>query len=179
MNTDDVSNDHVAVQPISAAAQESVRRVEELKLDPFELGLLAVCRQFLAAFDAPELHAWQHAYEIAIQRWGETVGFPAAHGLLNLLKTLLRRRPDGFAFQDPLCVEKRLIATADEAALMRMIHFMRRDQTPQARECMEALLLGRRDVDVIHAGLSFAARFPAGVEGTQASRSTPKFCVVD
>ncbi|MEM9639014.1 MAG: hypothetical protein AAGA94_15295 [Pseudomonadota bacterium] len=138
--------------------------------DSFERGLLAVARHFLNAFEDPKSQAWQHGYTVAVERWGETIGFPAAHAMSKLIRALLRGRADGISFFDPLCVEARTRVSADEALLMKMLHHMRRDQTSPARDAVEALTLGRMDPDVIRAGLSLASRFSAGCPAASVQR---------
>jgi len=129
--------------------------------DTFESGLLPVLRHFLTSFAHPERHGWQLAYTTASERWGDSIGLPAAHSLLGIVRAVLVARPEGLWFQDPLCLNTRESVTMDERAFLDMLRHMRRDATPQARTAVEALTEGRMDPGVIRAGLSFARRFPA------------------
>lgn len=147
--------------------------------DAFETGLLAVLRHFLASFAYPEGHGWQLAYGTAAERWGDNIGLPAAHELLGIVRAVLSARPEGLWFQDPLCVNTRDSATADERAFLGMLHHMRRDATPRARTAVEALTEGRMDPDVIRTGLCFARRFPAATMARPAPADRPHLRVVE
>ncbi|MEO0945541.1 MAG: hypothetical protein AAFY06_11975 [Pseudomonadota bacterium] len=139
-----------------------LQRVSCLGLDEFERGVLKVIRQFLVAHESPETQAWHHAFLISVERWGEAVGLAAAHGLSKFVKAVLRFRADGLVFQDPLSTQARDYATDDEALMMAVLHYMRRDQTSYARDAVAALTMGQMDPDVIRTGLCFASRFAAG-----------------
>ncbi|KIC11547.1 hypothetical protein RA19_05780 [Leisingera sp. ANG-M1] len=130
--------------------------------DGFEEGLLPVLRQFLLSYEQPDSRAWQHAYAVAAERWGEAVGLPVAQSLMKLVRAVLERREDKFRFIDSLDMEQRGMVTGDEAALLRMLHHMRRDQTAQAREAVADVTCGLMEPHVIRAGLAFASRFSAG-----------------
>lgn len=130
--------------------------------DAFETGLLPVMRQFLLSYETPESQAWQRAYMVAAERWGEAIGLPAAHALMKLLRAVLDCRDRQFASIDPFDLRLRGTMTPDEAALLQMLHHMRRDQTPEARVAVADVTGGHMDPHVIRAGLAFAHRFPAG-----------------
>ncbi|UWQ25244.1 hypothetical protein K3553_01915 [Leisingera aquaemixtae] len=130
--------------------------------DAFETGLLAVLRQFLLSHETPDSQAWQRAYMVAAERWGEAIGLPAAQALMKLLRAVLDCRDGRFTFIDPFDLELRGTVTPDEAALLQMLHHMRRDQTPGAREAVAEVTGGKMDPHVIRAGLAFAHRFSAG-----------------
>ncbi|UWQ63037.1 hypothetical protein K3723_01675 [Leisingera caerulea] len=132
------------------------------RFDEFETGLLPVLRQFLLSYETPDSQAWQRAYIVAAERWGEAIGLPAAHALMKLLRAVLDCRDRQFAFIGPFDLELRGTLTPDEAALLQMLHHMRRDQTPGAREAIAEVTGGHMDPHVIRAGLAFAHRFPAG-----------------
>ncbi|MEX0304226.1 MAG: hypothetical protein AB3N24_17540 [Leisingera sp.] len=134
------------------------------RFDDFETGLLPVLRQLLLSFEAPESRAWQQGYSVAAERWGEAIGLPAAHALMKLVRAVLESREGQFNFIDPFDLECRGGVTADEAALLRMLHYMRRDQTPKARDAVADVTCGFMDPHVILAGLGFASRFSAGQE---------------
>ena len=89
-----------------------------------------------------------------------------------LLPALLEVRSDGFQTRDPCPLEARGTATQDEALGLTLIHQMRRDQTPKARETVLRHSAGTMDPDVIRADLSFAARCPAG-HGPAFTRTAP------
>ena len=146
--------------------------VESLGLDATEQGLLAVVRHFLTSFAQPETQAWIMAYGTATERWGHSDGARLAQGVLAVLQAALRAREgQGLRFGDPLCPGCRGKATPDEAALMTMLHHMRRDETGQARIALADLTQGRMDAGLIRAGLSLAALFPA--EGPAQSAAMP------
>lgn len=135
--------------------------VETLGLDDFETGLLAVLRHFLTAYARPESQAWQSAFQIAAERWGQARGPQIAMSLLPVLQALRGARRGDFAFANPLCLICRDHATGTEAAFMGMIQAMRRDRTAQARAAVLILAEGIMDPGLIQAALAFAARFPA------------------
>ncbi|MBO6919203.1 MAG: hypothetical protein JJ858_12280 [Rhizobiaceae bacterium] len=147
---------------------EQTKKVEDLVLidtlpfDEFELGLLAVLRHFSKSYTVPENQTWQHAYLIAAERWGERIGLSTAYALMKVIQAVSRCRPNGLHVQDPLCISARKHATEDEIALIGMLHHMRRDETPQARNFIQTLAYGRNDPAIVHAGLSFASRFSLG-----------------
>ena len=146
--------------------------------DAFETGLLTVARHHLDALRCPETQAWHLAYSIAAERWGDSIGLPASHLLARFIKFVVACRTDGFEHNDPFCEQSRSLVTEDEAALMYALHYMRRDDTPAAREAVEALTKGRLDPDVIRSGLTFANRFPAGKSPHVASQAVTKLRLV-
>ena len=153
-------------------------RIEDLVCDDFERDLLPVARHLMMTFSRPEQQTWQVAYSIAVERWGERIGLPAAHGLSEIISSLLRIRVGGLDFQDPLCLESRDYVTDDETQLIRMIHHMRRGQTPAARYAAEKLTRGRMESVFIRHGLAFAARFSCGLPQASDSRGGPGLVVV-
>lgn len=142
--------------------QEGMQNLDCYPFDTFEVGLLAVTRHFLDALRCPETHAWHQAYTIAAERWGDRIGLPAAHLLARFVKFVIRSRNNGFDHIDPFCRHRRGLVTPDEAMLLLTLHYMRRDDTPAARQSVENLTKGLLDPDVIRSGLTFANRFPAG-----------------
>jgi hypothetical protein len=130
-------------------------------LDEFEEGLLPVLRHFFLCLAQPERQTWQFAYKIAAERWGEARGLPLAHALFKLVQFIVKARRTGFDAIDPLALEQRDFVTRDEQALLQMLHHMRRDETPRAREAVANVTGCTMDPDVIRAGLSFADHFPA------------------
>ncbi len=148
--------------------------VDGLGLDATEQGLLVVVRHFLTSFAKPETQAWIMAFGIASERWGQSDGARMAQGLLAVLQAALQARQGrSFQFSDPLCEGCRHKATADEAALLTMLHHMRRDHTGAARLALADLTLGQMDAGLIRAGLSLAALFPA--EGATKPAAPPVF----
>lgn len=138
--------------------------VAEAGLDGFEQGLLPIARHFLRCYEKPDCQGWQAAYTIAAERWGDAQGLPVAHQMRKILRATLDCRPTHFATNDPLCPKARERLTADELALLQMIHHMRRDRTAQARMALDHLTQGRRDPHVIQAALSLAGRWPSGTD---------------
>lgn len=140
--------------------------LETLGLDHFEIGLLAVTRHFMTAFARPESQAWQNAYAIAAERWGQARGPQIAHGLLAVIQALRQARAEDFHYANPLCISCREQATPEEAAFCLMLHAMRRDRADLARAPVLEVTGGRMDPMLIQIALSFAARFPASEERT-------------
>ena len=136
--------------------------VSALGCDPFEEGLLPVARHLICGLRDRCPRAPYRAQKIAAERWGKPIGLPAAHCMTALLSALLDCRSEGLLLQDPFALDTREQVTQDEALLLTLLHQMRRDQTPKARETVLRLSGGTMDPHVIRAGLSFAARFPAG-----------------
>ncbi|GGX37527.1 hypothetical protein GCM10007385_00080 [Tateyamaria omphalii] len=133
-----------------------------LGLDEFERGLLAVSRYFFLCRAEPDRQAWQVAFSVAVERWGPDIGLPVAFAASKLVRALADLRPD-FDSLDPFETEARTRVSSDEAMMMRMLHHMRRDQTSDARDAVDALTRGWMDPHVIRAGLALASRFAAGV----------------
>lgn len=148
-------------------------------LDTFEEGMLPLLRHFMICLAEPERQTWQHAFKIAAERWGETLGLQVAHSLFKLIQFVVKARRKDFATVDPLDIEARGFVTRDEHAFLQMLHHMRRDETPQAREAVADVTGCTMDPDVIRAGLSFADRFPAGKQARRSvAGSKPQLQVV-
>lgn len=145
-----------------APTNDNLTPIDNLSFDEFELGLLVVIRHLSKSYDAPEGQSWQHAYVIAVERWGEQLGLSVEYSLMKVIRAVCRCHPNGLRVQDPLCCEARTFVTEDEVALVGMLHHMRRDETADARNAVQALAFGRNDPAIIHAGLSFAHRFSLG-----------------
>ena len=147
-------------------------------LDEFEQGLLPVLRHFMMSLAEPERQAWQFAYKIAAERWGETLGLPVANALFKLVQFTTKARRTPFNAIDPLVIEDRRFVTRDERAFLRMLHHMRRDETARARDAVADVTGCTMDPDVIRAGLSFADRFPAGQNAPRYSPERPHLQLV-
>ncbi|WP_291735427.1 hypothetical protein [Leisingera sp. F5] len=132
------------------------------EFDEFEAGLLPVLRHFMLSYQEPAGQAWQQAYIVAAERWGEAIGLPAALALMKVVRAALNSRSGQFGFIDPFDLDHLGKVTPDEAALLRMLHHMRRDQTGQARAAVAEVAGGKMEPQVIQAGLAFAYRFSAG-----------------
>ncbi|MEO1109369.1 MAG: hypothetical protein AAFX90_15755 [Pseudomonadota bacterium] len=157
---------------------KSIRPLVQFEFDDFERGLLPVMRHFIQSFAEPDTQSWQFAYSTAIERWGVDQGLTLAHLVYKIIKATLYSRPYGLAFNDPLCVESRNHFTSDELALMRMLHHMRRDETPAARDAAGLLSGGYPDAHVVQAGLTLANRFPTDGERREHIKRRPILRVV-
>lgn len=156
----------------------SAQPLTSLGLDPFEEGLLFVARHLMAGLQDGCPNAPLRAQKVATERWGEAIGLSAAHYLSNLLTSLIDCRDDDPDFRDPFALELRATVTDDEALLLTALHHMRRDQTPKARETVMLLSGGFMDPHLIRAGLSFAARFPAGTATPRKRTPAPRLQLV-
>ncbi len=134
--------------------------LEALALDEAETGVLAVVRHLLTTLADPATQAWHLAFGIAAERWGQAEGPRIAMAAYALVAAVARARAVPFRHCDPLDTEDRRRATAEEAALARMIRAMRRDLTAEARRHVAALTGGRMDPGVIGAGLTLARSLP-------------------
>ena len=123
--------------------------------------MLAVARYFFLARSVPEQQSWQVAFSVAVERWGPDIGLPVAFALSKLVRAVADVRTD-FASGDPFDNDARERVSFDEAIMMRMLHHMRRDQPPDARDAVEVLPRGLMDPHVIRAGVAGAARFGCG-----------------
>lgn len=150
-------------QPAEARTPQAQIDLQDLDLDPFETAILPILRHFLAAVTAPETQSWHIAYATAAERWGQSVGLAVAHGLSELLCAIHACREAPVTHCDALALDTRALLTADEAMILLMIRYMRRDNTERARIAVENVTHGRRDASVIRAGLKFAQRFHAGM----------------
>lgn len=135
-------------------------------LDPFERDVLPVLRHFLATHRHPATQSWEHGFAIAVNRWGEPRGLALAYDLSHLARAAHAATQGRLRAGDPLCLDARARLTEDEIYLLHMLHHMRRDATPAARLALSALTRGRMDRELIRAGLSFAARYPAAPRQT-------------
>lgn len=138
-------------------------RVDAYGFDDFEVSLLAITRHFLNCLERPETQSWQFANSVAVERWGIENGLILAHLTYKVIKAVLDCRPEGICYKDALCPFEREVMTADELSLMQMLHHMRRDNAPAARDAADRLGDGRRDPYIIQAGLGLANRFPSGL----------------
>lgn len=136
-----------------------------LGLDEFEIGLVPLLRHFVISLQSPETHSWQYAFKIASERWGDTLGLPVAQGMFELVQALYHGDKDELLVQDPLDPAARLLARREEALILHMIHYMRREETAGARDALWALTKGRSMSNVICKALGFANRFPAAGRG--------------
>lgn len=163
-------------QTENASATETPHPMAALGLDDFEQSLLPIARHLWQAQEGRSVDAWPRAFHTASERWGETIGLALAHHLSKLIRAVADCR-DCFAHHDPLSLSERSSLTDDEEQFFWMVHHMRRDQTPEAREAVLRITQGTMDPHVIRAGLSFAARFSCGsqrAENTRANRPTFK-----
>lgn len=147
-------------------------------LDDFEEGLLPILRHFMMALTDPDCQAWQYAFRIATERWGETLGLAVAHALFRLVQHTFKARRQPFECIDPMTIDRRAFVTRDEQAFLQMLHHMRRDETPRAREAVANVTGCTMDPDVIRSGLSFADRFPAGLRERRKVGQKPNLRVV-
>ncbi|WP_293574725.1 hypothetical protein [Phaeobacter sp.] len=136
-------------------------RVIDLGLDDFEAAILPVFRHFMMSLQNPASQSWQFAYKTAAERWGDTYGLGLAQSLFAVADRLHRLRGASYKGNDPLDLESRDLLSEDEAAVILMLHFMRRDKTAAAREALAEATGGRMDPDLIRAGLQFSHRHPA------------------
>ncbi|WP_405117391.1 hypothetical protein L0Z64_03980 [Phaeobacter sp. BS23] len=148
--------------PAAATVSPGEAALADLGLDAFEAALLPQLRHFNTCLQTPQSQAWQLAYRSASERWGDIFGLAVAHALFKVVRCLYDLRGHHYVGHDALTLETRTVVTADEAAFLRMIHHMRRDDTPAARDAVADLTGGWMDPHVIRAALSFADRFPAG-----------------
>lgn len=147
---------------LSTPLQNTDRALDMYSFDDFERGVLAIARHLLTSLSDPDTQAWRHAFAIAVERLGETQGLAAAHHMSKLLHSLGQSLPESIQFNDPLCPKAREHVTLDELSLLQMLHHMRRDNTPAARDAVDRLTGGRMDPHVIRSGLALAHRFPSG-----------------
>ncbi|WP_054462318.1 hypothetical protein [Phaeobacter sp. 11ANDIMAR09] len=178
-STNSSISSHCSAQPQRRPLEKrDMMPVTFCDLDEFETGLLPVLRHFMLSLTRPESQSWQFAYKIAAERWGETLGLPVAQSLFKLVQFTLKARRAGFDAIDPLALDERDFVTRDEQALLQMLHHMRRDDTPRAREAVANVTGCTMDPDVIRAGLSFADRFPAGPVARSQRGQRPELRVV-
>ncbi|MEM6759026.1 MAG: hypothetical protein AAF601_06060 [Pseudomonadota bacterium] len=144
--------------------------------DRFERGVLIVARHFAAAFADPASFGWQKAYNVAADRWGDTLGLPVAHQMSKVMRAVVACRGDSLQISPPTGRETLGVVTDDEAMLIEMLHHMRRNNARAAREVASVLTHGTLDPEVIRAGLSFADRFAAGAPPQ--TRGRPALAVV-
>jgi hypothetical protein len=165
-------------QKVTALSTADISELSALGLDEFEHGLLVLSRHFLSGYETYNTKAWNSAYIIAVERWGERIGLPVAFAVMKLIEALSKTRTDAVSYLDPLRIEYKSVVTDDEAALMTMLHHMRRDATAPARDAVEALCAGVLEPNVIRAGLSLAARFSCGAPRSQFAEPAPQLSVV-
>lgn len=142
--------------------------LSKLDCDPFERDLLTIARYFFLGYDEPELPVTHRAYAIAVDQWGESLGYPAAH-MMHRLVYAVRQCRDGFGYFQPLQEEAQSHATRDEGLLMDVLYHMRRDNVALARCAVQALSFGALDPDVFRTALTLGSRFPHGVSHSTAA----------
>lgn len=146
--------------------------------DDFEQGLLVLARHFVTSANDTATQAWQHAFAVAIERWGEDRGLAIAYRLHKVIRSVTACRAVRLKVNDPLCLDGRKLATEDEHNLIGMLHHMRRDNTPAARDAVDRLTHGRMDPYVVRAGLDLANRFPSGHGRRERAQVKPVLKVV-
>lgn len=135
--------------------------LSDLDLDSFETNLLPIARDLLSALQDPPTQDWQTAYRTAAEIWGPAIGLSVAHELMEVLSAVLSAR------EVPLCLAGKdddqalNTLTSDEAMVLLMIRYLRRDNPQQARNMVENLTHGIRDAQVMKAGSRFGQRFAA------------------
>ncbi|WP_299423328.1 hypothetical protein [uncultured Shimia sp.] len=152
--------------------------LETLGCDDFEIGLLPVLRHLCVSAQSADPKSWSRAFDIAVERYGEAIGLPAAHGLHKIVLSVFACRAGGLEVKDPLDTEARKDITDDEVQMLSMVHHMRRDNSAAARSAVAFVTRGRMDPVLIRAGLTFANRFPAGVGRHARKVARPKLSVV-
>lgn len=157
---------------------EDLSNLEDSVFDEFEKGLLSIARHFLSTRDTPALQAWRHAFDIAVECWGEGLGLPAAHKMQKVVSALLRVRETNFVYLDPLEPASRHSITKDETDLMDMLHNMRRVNTSAARDAAEELCGGYCDPHLVRAGLALAQRFSIGAKAADSGSQQVQLRVV-
>ncbi|WP_247744784.1 hypothetical protein [Shimia sp. R11_0] len=159
---------------------KSIDVLRTVGCDTFEMGLLPVLRHLVLGMLEGEAKACARAFDIAIERYGEAIGLPVAHGLQKMAVSWLtcRQSESGPEMRDPLCLEAKKTVTEDEIQIISMVHHMRRDNASAARSAVACVTHGRMDPEFIRAGLSFAHRFPAGVRRNARPAGRPKLSVV-
>ena len=160
----------------TAEKSEVLRPLSVLGADDFEKSLLIIARSLLHAHSEPETHAWQHAFTIAAERFGDVVGPSAAYFMSKYIAALLKCRPEGVSYQEPVEEGDRHLVSESEFQIIGVIHHMRRDRTNHARDAVADLTCGRMDPHFIRAGLELANRFPAGT--ARACLKPPRLRVV-
>ena len=135
--------------------------VSDTDLDAFEVGLLAVLRNFCTSFCAPQSQAWMNAYGIATERWGISDGPKAAHSLLTVAEAMRRSRPTVFVFSNPTCLICRAHITPNERQFMQVIHAARRGNIGVAQTAAMMLCEGGDTQAFVQAAIAMAGLFPA------------------
>ena len=133
--------------------------LETLGFSDDEQGFLALARHFLTTFEHPETQAWAFAFTIAHERFGEQGG-KIALTLQEVIRILLKVRPIGFRYSDPLDPKSRSLVTPEEHSLILLLRAMRADITAEARRQVVLLTGGRMDPALIRAGLALAKALP-------------------
>ncbi|MFY0616398.1 hypothetical protein [Shimia sp.] len=166
------------MRDVTSGPPNDLETLHRIGCDDFEVGLLPVFRHITLSILEADPKAWSRAYDLAVERYGEAIGLPAALGLHKIALCLLNCREDGPALQDPLCPEAKQFVTDDEVQVISMVHHMRRDNASAARSAVAFVTHGRMDPDLIRTALSFAHRFPAGVRRLSKSETRPRLSVV-
>lgn len=134
--------------------------LDQCGFDADEQGLLAVLRHLMMTEQGRDADGWKLAQTMAIARWGESQGLSLAYRVMRYVEAVLAQLPRAFEVTDPLAVDDKHLVTPDELAALRIIHHMRRDETPPARAYIEMIAMGQMDVDLIRAGLALSQCCP-------------------
>lgn len=117
---------------------------------------LPVLRHFLNTFADPETQAWRQGYKQAQVIWGEARGLAIADATQEFVAALLKSKRAAMSFHDPLDLLQSSKLTADEAAILSLLNFMRDDNAQSARITLLSLTAGRADPAVVQTGLRLA-----------------------
>ena len=83
-----------------AVKYRCIEVLETLGCDAFEIGLLPVLRHLCVSSQAADPKSWSRAFDIAVERHGEAIGLPAAHGLNKVVLALFACREEGLDLQE-------------------------------------------------------------------------------
>ena len=144
------------------------------QLDPISRALLPVIRYFYLSFREPSLHSWRLGFDCAIGTWGQDRGLVIANATQKFIYDLHRCRKSALHFCDPLDIDMRDTVAPDEKTVLRLLIFMRKDQTRKARNIISILHQGRIDPVFVRHGLELAAT----LDGEPTRAKSPKLKVV-
>ena len=105
-------------------------KVSDFNFDKLECSVLQMMRFHCISVAEKRPEDANHLEIIAISRFGESSGKSISNALLAILQKLFEARQSHFNFTSPTCQCCRITITDCEARVMRSLHDLRRQQTP-------------------------------------------------
>ena len=134
------------------------------QLDITSKSILPIIRYFYLSLNEPSSHGWRHGFDCAVGTWGQNRGLAIAYATQKFVCDLLRCNIILTIF-DPLDIEIREVVGPDEDIILRLLSYMRNDDTSKARRIISELSQGYIDPVFVRHGFELAATLDGKPQG--------------